>query len=87
MYSQIDNMQEASMNTIGIDNNLDRARIRILLAIGLLCCALTGAGDFLLGYAEHAEVMGNAVTFGGLLVTLPSEERFREFRARLGMPA
>ena len=30
---------------------------------------------------------GNAVTFGGLLVMLPSEERFREFRARLGMPA
>ena len=25
--------------------------------------------------------------FGGLLATLPSEERFREFRARLGMLA
>lgn len=60
MYSQIDNMQEASMNTIGIGNNLNRTRIRILLAIGLLGCALTGAGDFLLGYAEPAEVMGGA---------------------------
>jgi hypothetical protein len=27
--------------------------------------------------------VGNAVTFGGLLVALPSEERFEEFRARL----
>ena len=39
------------MNTIGIDNNLDRARIRKLLAIGLFASILTGVGDFLLGYA------------------------------------
>ena len=49
------------MNTIGIDGNLDRARIGKLLAIGLFGCALTGAGDFLLGYAEPAEVAGGAL--------------------------
>lgn len=58
-----------------------------VLVIGLLGCALTGAGDFLLGYVEHAEMMGGAVTFGGLLAALPSEERFREFRTGLGIPA
>ena len=41
------------MNTIGIDNNLDRARIRKLLAIGLFGAILTGIGDFLLGYAQE----------------------------------
>jgi len=40
------------MNTIGIDHNLDRARIRKLLTIGLFASVLTGIGDFLLGYAE-----------------------------------
>lgn len=40
------------MNTIGIDHNLDRPRIRKLLAIGLFASVLTGIGDFLLGYAE-----------------------------------
>ena len=44
------------MNTIGIDNNLDRPRIRKLLIIGLFASVLTGAGDFLLGYAEEIEV-------------------------------
>lgn len=48
------------MNTIGIDDNLDRPRIRKLLIIGLLGCVLTGVGDFLLGYAEPAEVAGGA---------------------------
>lgn len=33
------------MNTIGIENNLDRCRIRKLLATGLLGCVLTGVGD------------------------------------------
>ena len=41
------------MNTIGIDRNLDRARIRKLLAIGLFASVITGIGDFLLGYAEE----------------------------------
>ena len=41
------------MNTIGIENNLDRARIRKLLAIGLFASVLTGVGDFLLGFAEE----------------------------------
>ena len=40
------------MNTIGIDHNLDRPRIRKLLTIGLFASVLTGIGDFLLGYAE-----------------------------------
>ena len=40
------------MNTIGINHNLDRPRIRKLLSIGLFASVLTGIGDFLLGYAE-----------------------------------
>ncbi len=40
------------MNTIGIDHNLNRPRIRKLLAIGLFASVLTGIGDFLLGYGE-----------------------------------
>ena len=41
------------MNTIGIDHNLDRLRIRKLLTIGLAASIITGTGDFLLGYAEN----------------------------------
>ncbi len=41
------------MNTIGINHNLDRARIKKLLSIGLFASILTGIGDFLLGYAEE----------------------------------
>jgi len=41
------------MNTIGIDRNLDRARIKKLLTIGLFASILTGIGDFLLGFAEN----------------------------------
>jgi len=33
------------MNTIGIDHNLDRARIRKLLTIGLFASVLTGIGS------------------------------------------
>ena len=40
------------MNIIGIEHNLDRARIRKLLTIGLFASVLTGIGDFLIGYAE-----------------------------------
>jgi hypothetical protein len=36
------------MNTIGIDHNLDRPRIRKLLTMGLFASVLTGIGDFLL---------------------------------------
>ena len=46
------------MNTIGIDNNLDRPRIKKLLVIGLFASFLTGIGDFMLGYGA-AENMGN----------------------------
>ena len=48
------------MNTIGIDNNLDRARIRKLLIIGLFGSVMTGIGDFLIGYGENTEVSGLA---------------------------
>jgi len=41
------------MNTIGIDHNLDRARIKKLLTIGLAASVITGIGDFLLGFAEE----------------------------------
>ena len=46
-------MEAQAMNTIGIDRNLDRVRIRKLLAIGLFASILTGIGDFLLGFAEN----------------------------------
>lgn len=68
------------MNTIGIDNNLDRARIKKLLTIGLVASIITGVGDFLLGYGENtasdglALVLANApnlsdaqLVWGGLL--------------------
>ena len=41
------------MNRIGINHNLDRARIKKLLAIGLFASVMTGIGDFLLGYADE----------------------------------
>ncbi len=47
------------MNTIGINNNLDRARIRKLLVIGLFSSVMTGAGDFLLGFGE--EIRGDSI--------------------------
>ena len=46
-------MEAQAMNTIGIDRNLDRARIRKLLSIGLFASILTGVGDFMLGFAEN----------------------------------
>ena len=48
------------MNTIGINDNLDRPRIRKLLLIGLIASVMTGAGDFLIGFGEEAEVTGFA---------------------------
>ena len=88
------------MNTIGIDDNLDRPRIKKLLIIGLFGCMLTGAVPTLLvsfllgantaiggGIGTMFLSVGNAVTFGGLLATLPSEERFAEFRSKLVAPA
>ena len=50
------------MNTIGIDHNLDRARIRKLLTIGLFASVLTGIGDFLLGYADSTA--GSSIATG-----------------------
>ncbi len=57
-----------TVNKMGIENCLDRGRIRKLLAIGLFASVLTGIGDFLLGYGEEtaaegfaASVLANAV--------------------------
>ena len=68
------------MNTIGIDNNLDRARIRKLLLIGLISSVMTGIGPAI---GTTFLSCGNAFMFGGLLATLPGEERFEEFREKL----
>ena len=48
------------MNTIGINDNLDRLRIRKLLLIGLIASVMTGIGDFLIGFGEETEVTGFA---------------------------
>ncbi len=48
------------MNIIGINDNLDRPRIRKLLIIGLIGSIVTGIGDFLLGYGENTAVSGLA---------------------------
>ena len=53
---------EGSMNTIGINHNLDRARIKKLLSFG------------------------NAFTFGGLLATLPDQEKFDRFQESYPVP-
>ena len=58
------------MNTIGIDDNLNRARIRKLLLIGLFGCVLTGLGDFLLGYGVPADVPEGP--FDAILATAPN---------------
>ncbi len=47
------------MNTIGIEHNLNRPRIKKLLTIGLFASVLTGIGDFLLGYSEST--MGSSI--------------------------
>ncbi len=59
------------MNTIGIDHNLDRARIRKLLAIGLFAAILTGIGDLVLGYG-HAENMENYGLAASVLASAPN---------------
>jgi hypothetical protein len=46
---------EKKMNNIGIDDNLNRNRIRKLLIIGLIASIITGIGDFILGYAIENE--------------------------------
>ncbi len=45
------------MNRIGIEDNLNRNRIKKLLLIGLFASIMTGIGDFLIGYGP--EVSGN----------------------------
>ncbi len=71
------------MNTIGIEHNLDRERIKKLLTFGIIGSILTGIGDFLVGYGETVNtgakglaemVMANALNlsdaqliWGGLL--------------------
>ena len=51
---------ETKINTIGIDHNLNRARIRKLLIIGIIGSVLTGIGDFLIGFGEEVETSGFA---------------------------
>lgn len=46
------------MNTIGINDNLNRARIKKLLTIGLVSSLITAVGDFLLGFGT--EVRGES---------------------------
>jgi len=41
------------MNKIGIEDNLNRDRIKKLLRIGLFASLMTGIGDFLLGYGPE----------------------------------
>ena len=89
------------MNTIGIDHNLDRARIRKLLAIGLFAAIITGIGDFMLGYgqAENMENYGLAASVlasapnladwqmivGGLLAALPDQKSFERFKEKISI--
>ena len=54
--------KDRTMNTIGIEHNLDRSRIRKLLTIGLFASVLTGIGDFLLGYGESTAVSSLAAS-------------------------
>ena len=46
------------MNRIGIEDNLNRNRIKKLLLIGLFASIMTGIGDFLIGYGP--EVSGHS---------------------------
>ena len=56
------------MNTIGIDRNLDRARIRKLLAIGLFASIMTGLGDFLLYFMLPAAAVFGVFFIGASTV-------------------
>lgn len=74
-------IERSHMNNSGITTNLDRAKIRKLLILGLVGSVMTGIGDFFLGFGEKlrtsnmaASVMANAVNLadwqlvaGGLL--------------------
>ncbi len=46
------------MNTIGIDHNLNRGRIKKLLIFGIIGSVMTGIGDFLIGFGEEASSSG-----------------------------
>jgi len=59
------------MNTIGIYHNLDRVRIRKLLAIGLFAAILMGIGNFVLGYGP-AENMENYSLAASVLASAPN---------------
>ena len=75
------------MNTIGIDHNPDRARMRAkwfcvligalpALALSVILGPDTAPGA---GIGTMFLSFGNAFMFGGLLATLPSRESFDEF--------
>ena len=53
---------ETKMNTIGIDDNLNRERIKKLLSFGVFASLLTGVGDFLLGYGAEEPATGIGAT-------------------------
>ena len=75
------------MNTLGIDHNLDRARMRakwfcvLIGAIPALVLSVILGPDTAPGAAIGTMFLsfGNAFMFGGLLATLPSRESFDEF--------
>ena len=62
-------MKETGMYNIGIEDSLNRERIRKLLIFGLIGSVLTGAGDFLLGYAEET---GGTTFAAGIMSSAPN---------------
>lgn len=81
------------MNTIGIDHNLNRERIRKLLIIGvigmwpaLIFAAIVGPNSALGGGIGTMFLsFGNLFMFGGLLTSLPDQKRFEQFEASLSL--
>lgn len=59
------------MYTIGINNSLDRLRIRKLLIIGIFAALITGIGDFLLGFAEETSGTNLATSIMSSAPNLP----------------
>lgn len=83
-------------NTIGIDHNPERPRIKKLLTLGLSAPVLTEIGVFLPGCADStagtgiaASVMAGEKGFqdwqmiaGGLLAAMPARESFEKYEKR-----
>ena len=60
------------MNTVGINHNLDRARIRKLLTIGLFGAMLTLIGDCLIGAAKFPEGANMIEGYFVIALTMPA---------------